>query len=646
TGTDPDAGDTFTFTLADDPSGKFEIIGSELRLKAGQHLDYETAKSHVIKIAVKDHGGLTVIQEVTIQVKDVVETGLNHAPTKVTVNGGTVAWLDENSNHNTFIGILDATDQDSDDLTYSFAPGGDAGGLFVIDSLTKQIKLAPGATIDYETLPEGGKFYTLKIVASDGKSYSAAQTITIVIRDVNEVPEMTLTGTGPGGTLVVAENSVTNTLVGTLSAVDPDGDAVSYTLLDNAGGRFKLVGTQIRVANGHLLDYEAADGQSHDISVLVTDSKGATQIKTFTVVVTDVDETVPNHDPTGVTLSRTAVNEGTTGLIATLTGNDPDPGETFTFALAEDVSGKFEIVGNQLRLKAGQVLDYETAKSHTIKITVTDHGGLSVTKEVTIAVNDVDETIPNRAPTDISLSRASIQELASDGTEVGALSATDDAGSVHSFTLLDDAGGRFELRGGKIWVKNGVKLDFEQAQSHQIKVKTTDQGGMSFEKVLTIAVTDVSPESTLGSADNDKIVGGAGNDTLGGGVGNDTLFGGLGSDVLTGGAGNDVFVFDTKPSKKANFDKITDYVVKDDSIWLDNAVFKKLGKGTAAAPGKLNKNFFTIGDKAKDKDDYLIYDSKKGILYYDADGSGGGKAVEIASLKKGLKMTAAEFFVI
>ncbi|MBF9231767.1 glycoside hydrolase family 113 [Microvirga alba] len=124
------------------------------------------------------------------------------------------------------------------------------------------------------------------------------------------------------------------------------------------------------------------------------------------------------------------------------------------------------------------------------------------------------------------------------------------------------------------------------------------------------------------------------------------ITGNAGKNVLTGGKGKDVFVFDTKPNAKTNVDKITDYVVKDDSIWLDNAVFKKLGKGTADRPMKLDKRFFTIGEKAQDKNDYLVYNQKKGILYYDADGSGAGKAMEIVALKKGLKMTAGEFFVI
>ncbi|AWM87400.1 M10 family metallopeptidase C-terminal domain-containing protein [Microvirga sp. 17 mud 1-3] len=141
------------------------------------------------------------------------------------------------------------------------------------------------------------------------------------------------------------------------------------------------------------------------------------------------------------------------------------------------------------------------------------------------------------------------------------------------------------------------------------------------------------------------LTGGSKNDALIGQGGNDKLYGGLGKDVLTGGAGKDIFVFNTKPSK-ANMDKITDFSVKDDTIWLDNKYMAKLGKGTETKPGKLNKGFFTLGSKAKDKNDYLIYDNKKGVLFYDSDGSGSHKAVELATLKKGLKMTYHDFMVI
>ncbi|WP_114185221.1 calcium-binding protein [Microvirga aerophila] len=143
------------------------------------------------------------------------------------------------------------------------------------------------------------------------------------------------------------------------------------------------------------------------------------------------------------------------------------------------------------------------------------------------------------------------------------------------------------------------------------------------------------------------LKGGAGNDRLFGSTAADKLYGGTGKDTMTGGKGKDAFVFDTKPNKKTNLDKIVDYNVKDDSVYLDNAIFKKLGgKGSEFAPAKINKAFFKIADSAKDRNDYVVYDNKKGVLYYDADGSGGGKAVEIATLKKNLKMSASDLFVI
>ena len=69
-------------------------------------------------------------------------------------------------------------------------------------------------------------------------------------------------------------------------------------------------------------------------------------------------------------------------------------------------------------------------------------------------------------------------------------------------------------------------------------------------------------------------------------------------------------------------------------------------RGSLANPAKLTKAMFTIGSRAKDANDHVIYDNKKGILLYDADGRGGEAAVEFASVSKNLKMTAGDFFVV
>ncbi len=143
-----------------------------------------------------------------------------------------------------------------------------------------------------------------------------------------------------------------------------------------------------------------------------------------------------------------------------------------------------------------------------------------------------------------------------------------------------------------------------------------------------------------GDAASNTLSGGDGNDKLYGGLGNDKLYGGLGKDVLVGGLGKDIFVFDTKLGA-TNVDNIADFVVKDDTIWLDDDIFTKVGK-----TGHLAKDAFWIGTKAHDASDRIIYDDKSGKLWYDADGNGKEAAVLFATIDKHLKMTFADFDII
>lgn len=171
-------------------------------------------------------------------------------------------------------------------------------------------------------------------------------------------------------------------------------------------------------------------------------------------------------------------------------------------------------------------------------------------------------------------------------------------------------------------------------------------------KTKSYSMTGSNAANTLkASVGKDTLMGLDGKDKLYGGSGDDKLHGGYGNDLLSGSTGKDKFVFDTRlgtssTDRKVNFDTLSDFSVKDDSFYLDNAIFKKLGSGSASRPGKLKKDFFTIGTKATDKNDYIVYNKAAGVLSYDADGSGKGKAVEFAQVKKGLALTDLDFLVI
>jgi Ca2+-binding RTX toxin-like protein len=111
------------------------------------------------------------------------------------------------------------------------------------------------------------------------------------------------------------------------------------------------------------------------------------------------------------------------------------------------------------------------------------------------------------------------------------------------------------------------------------------------------------------------------------GTAGDNVLDGLGgNDVLTGGLGKDRFTFDTAISKDAsvNLDRIADFLHGTDQIDLSKAIFKKL------ALGALDKDAFFKGKHAADHDDRIGYDKNHGLLLYDKDGDGKGKAIAFA----------------
>jgi serralysin len=156
-------------------------------------------------------------------------------------------------------------------------------------------------------------------------------------------------------------------------------------------------------------------------------------------------------------------------------------------------------------------------------------------------------------------------------------------------------------------------------------------------------------DSITGGAGNDTLDGGAGNDTLTGGAGNDVLIGGLGNDLLTGGSGADIFRFST-PLSKTNIDTITDFVTGTDRIELDDAIFKKF----IGTTGQLTADKFTPTNESQGLTDYIVAKivQVNGVsataLFYDADGSNKGAAVQFATLV-GVGFTdisASDFWIV
>ncbi|MFM6976366.1 MAG: LamG-like jellyroll fold domain-containing protein, partial [Sphingobacteriaceae bacterium] len=102
---------------------------------------------------------------------------------------------------------------------------------------------------------------------------------------------------------------------------------------------------------------------------------------------------------------------------------------------------------------------------------------------------------PNTAPTNISLSTASINENNAAAATVGTLSTTDvDAGDTHTYALVAGTGdtdnASFTISGSTL--KVNASLNYEVKNSYSIRVRTTDAGNLTYEKAFTITVNNVN----------------------------------------------------------------------------------------------------------------------------------------------------------
>ncbi|MCJ2127661.1 calcium-binding protein [Methylobacterium sp. E-045] len=160
------------------------------------------------------------------------------------------------------------------------------------------------------------------------------------------------------------------------------------------------------------------------------------------------------------------------------------------------------------------------------------------------------------------------------------------------------------------------------------------------DNVDSILLTGADDLRAFGNALANTVTGNTGANVVYGLGGNDVLNGGLNTDLLNGGLGKDTFVFDTTLGPQ-NVDRIMDFVAADDTIRLDDAIFKGIATGTLKAA-----LFKDVASGAVDKTDRILYDHTTGEVAYDADGNGAAKAVVFAILDTRPLLTASDFVIV
>ena len=197
-----------------------------------------------------------------------------------------------------------------------------------------------------------------------------------------------------------------------------------------------------------------------------------------------------------------------TAISATDLDNDP-----LTYSIKND-SGLFEIVATsgQGQLRTKGALDYETTRSHTVVVEVTDNKDIDGVADtviddtitVTINVLPVDEPPVISGPQTVDWSENAAGTIAT-------FTASDPEGVAVFLSLIDTGDDdSFDFSSGRLSFRSAALPDYEGQQQYQIELgATTDPFATVYETMyaVTINITPVDepPEITLASAAGSDI---------------------------------------------------------------------------------------------------------------------------------------------
>ena len=472
------SGDAVAYTLIDDAGGRFQIgpVTGIVTVGNGSLIDFATQASHTIVVQAASNDGSFTRKSFVIG----VTTQSPNAPTDSDAAANTVA---EGAGTGTGVGVtVSAMDPGGLPLTYSLTDS--AGGRFQIDLQTGVVTVANGALLDFES--QANHLIVAKAVNASGTASS--QTFSIAVGDVNERPTaVTLSAAA------IFENNVPGALVANLGALDPDGAAsgfagpYTFSLVNGTGsadnGAFSIAGNELHL--DALANFEAK--ANYNLRIAVTDH-GLTFEQQTTVTVTDVNEA-----PTSFTASNIqtlAENTNIQTALADLAIVDPDTNLDFKTYIYTVDDTRFDVIGGQLVLKAGQSVNYETEKIISLNITANDPLHTRSTA-VIIAVTDVNDHAP-------VITTAATANVVEHTTFVAALASTDadtvgTNPAVFSITGGADAA-LFAISGSNLVFKTGHDF-LTEPHTFNVSVSASD-GAFQTSKAITVNLTPTNHAPT------------------------------------------------------------------------------------------------------------------------------------------------------
>jgi type VI protein secretion system component Hcp len=225
---------------------------------------------------------------------------------------------------------------------------------------------------------------TITVTLRDTAGLTTSSSFALTVNAVNDAPvvapvatQTTTVGTPHAVTVSLSDVDTTTPL--TLSATSDNA-----TVLPAGGIAFSGTGAS------RTLTLTPAAAGSAIVTLTANDGAANSAPVTFTFIANPVGFGIP----TDITLSAATVAENSPAgrVVGPLGVVDADNASGHTFTLVDDAGSRFALNGNALVVANGALLDFESAASHAITVRVTDPDQNSFSKQLTVAVTNVNET--------------------------------------------------------------------------------------------------------------------------------------------------------------------------------------------------------------------------------------------------------------
>ncbi|MHB0960277.1 MAG: cadherin domain-containing protein, partial [Pirellulaceae bacterium] len=394
-------------------------------------------------------GGGTTAYSSASSSASITVTSINDAPI-ITSNGGGAAASISLAENTATVTTVTSTDVDGGTPVYSIVGGADAA-KFSINGASGVLSFAAAPDRESPTDVGGNNVYDVTVQVSDGNGGTDTQDIAVTITDVDEFDVGAVTDTN-GAANAVNENAVNGTTVGVAaSAADADAtnNTITYSLDDNASGRFAIDSNTGVVTVAGAIDRETA--ASYSITVRATSADSSYSTQSFTVNVNDVDEfdvgAVTDTNGAANAVNENAVNGTTVGVTASASDADATT-NTITYSLQNNDGGRFAIDTNTGVVSVAGAIDREAdGASRNITVRATSSDGSFAEQVFTININDLDEFNVGAVVDGDAVANA-VDENATYGTLVNITAAASDADATNNtitYSLQNNDGGRFAI---------------------------------------------------------------------------------------------------------------------------------------------------------------------------------------------------------